>query len=276
MGEFKVNLDISGLVQYLDSFAKEVVKDIQKGIKGLTIDTRAHIIEEANKKLDKWDQRKYLENLGQATQINDFLWEIELNTPAHSIENGREAWDTKGVPGQWGLLKKPDGIVKSGPNEGKHYKVIPMEQGKEHESFDPKKLAHHKEMVDTIKSFLGTKRLSTGKLEIDSRTGSPRISRTNPKTGLPVSIRSFDIPSKVPGEGNTPQLYRLNIYQVKNEKTGKVNRVMTTFRTAIEGDGKWMHKGVAAVNLFEDAKKFAEQEWDNSWLTKILQKYQGK
>ena len=259
MSNLKINLNISDLTKYLEKFAQDIAKDVEQGIKGLAKSTHTHIMEETSKKLDKWDRQKYLDNLSQAEQINDFLWVITLNEPAKGIEEGRPAWDMKGEPGKWGLLKNPDGKTK----DGREYKIIPMEQGKESNSFSPEKLAQNKEMVSTLKTFLKSKGVPLRKLEVDSKTGSPRLGK----------LHSFNIPSAIPGKGNTPQLSGLNIYQVKNEKTGKVARMMTTFRTAVKGDGKWMHKAIDSKNLFQEAADWANSEWDKEWLPKIIMKY---
>ena len=271
MADLKVTLDISSLTQYLDNFAKEVVKDVQKGIKGLSESTHTHILEEAKKKLPEWDRKKYEENLGQIEQINDFLWEITLDKNAANIEEGREAWDMKGPPG--GLLHtegpKSKGKIKevqNGPNKGKKYRVIPFEQGKTSESLNPNRLVEQEGRLSAIKSFLKSKNVPLRKIEIDSKTGSPRIGK----------LHSFDIPSEDYGKGTTPRLFGLTIYQTPHPKTGKIQRTMTTFRTAMEGDGKWMREPIEGTKIFEEAKSWAENQWQENWLPKILQKYEGK
>lgn len=280
MSIFKVDLDISSLTQYLDTFAKELTKDVSKAVKGLADSTHSNIIKETGKKLDKWDRKKYLENLSPPQQEGNFAWVIVLNEPAVPIEEGREPWDMKGQPGKWGLLKNPEFSEKT----GKYYKIIPMTQGKVSNTMNMQNLSNQEEAVDDIKSFLKDRnkgkprdqKLHFNKLEVDPRTGSPRVSKNNPKTGRPMPLHSFDVPSRIPGAGNTEQLARLNIYQVQNAKTGKINKVMTTFRTAVEGDNKWMHKSIGAKNLFDDAQKWAENEWNNSVLPALMAKYQGK
>jgi hypothetical protein len=271
MSDIKVNLDISSLTQYLNNFAKEIAKDVQKGIKGLAEATHANMVKEVGQKLNTQIAKKYLASLSQAVQISDFLWEITLNEPAVPIEEGKP-WDMKGKPGEYGLLKDSE-TVKNGPNKGKHYKIIPMPQGKESDSLNIKTLAKNEELIGSIKGFLKGQKLSWSGIEKDSN-GSPRISKMGPN-GHPLPLHVFDIPSKIPGRGNTEQLARLHIYQVLN-KNGNAKKVMTTFRTVIEGDdGKWQYPAQNAKGFFPDAAEWAQNEWNNSVLPAILQKYKG-
>jgi hypothetical protein len=128
VAEFKVNLDTSSLSQFFEKFAKDISDDIQKGVEGLARSAHTYIEEKAQNGLHSF-REAYLENLGKPVQLNKYVWEITLNGPATWIELGKPEWDMKGEPGQWGLLKNPDGVVKNGKNAGKHYKIVPMKQG---------------------------------------------------------------------------------------------------------------------------------------------------
>jgi|ERR1035437_1234331 hypothetical protein len=270
MADIKLDLNISALSQYLENFAQEIAKDVEKSVKGLAISTHAHILEEAKKKLNKFDLPIYQEDLSQAKQLDKFLWEIELINRGAKIEQGREPRDMKPA-----LLK--DGKTSA---DGTKYRVIPMTQGKESKSTNPKTLDKSEELIGNIKSFLKTNhpKLSYSGIEKDS-SGSPRVSRIDPITGHPKPLHSFDIPSKIPSKkGNTPQLYGLNIYQVPN-KNGKIQKIMTTFRTVTDGEDqkdKWIYPARGAVNIFQETKDWATDQWSNIWIPQILQKYQGK
>lgn len=262
MGNLKAKIDLAPLAKYLENFAKELVKDLNKGVEGLAKSTYANIKEQAQNNLHSF-REKYLESLSPPEQIDSLLWVITLNSGAAWIEEGRSQWDMKGEPGRWGLLKKPTGIVKEGPNKGKAYRIIPMDQAKKPTDMTVAKGEYEKSMVSMVRAELKKRDIPYRKLELDSKTGSPRIGK----------LHSFDIPSNIPGKGNTPQLHGINIYQQPNKKTGVIERKITTFRTAIEGDGKWMHPGVEAKGFFEIAKRFAEHEWETKWLPEILEKY---
>lgn len=264
----KVDLDISALSQFLDNFAKQVSDDIKLGIKGLANSAHAHILEEEKRKLQKWDREKYEANLSQAEQIDDYLWEITLGEEAAGIEEGRPAWDMKGPPG--GLLhtERPGSKgkikeVQNGPNKGKKYRVVPFQQGKVSNTTNPEKIQRQEQLVKDIKGALKAKGIPLRKLEVDPATGSPRIGR----------LHSLNIESRIPGKGNTPELHGLTIYQTPNAKTGKVQRTMTTFRTAIEGDGKWMRDPIEGIKVFEETRTWCEDQWQNVWLPQIVDKY---
>jgi dsDNA-binding SOS-regulon protein len=281
MADFKVTLDVSALTQFLDNFTKEVTKDIKNGIEGLAKSTQTHIVEEVQNKLNKHEAERYKKWLSQAEKLDDYLWVITLHGNAESLEKG-EKWDMKGKVGQWGLLKDSK-TVKNGPNAGKHYRVIPMQQGEVSDSASPNNQAAQIEIKNTIKNFLKSQnpRIPYGIEKhtiVDPETGAPtrvaRMSEIGPN-GNPKPLHTFDIPSRIPGKGNTQQLTRLNIYQIAN-KNGNPKKVMTTFRTVMDTDAqkdKWMYPAPGAHGFFEEAAKWAQDEWTNTMLPKLLEKY---
>jgi hypothetical protein len=286
MSDFKVNIDISQLTHALNNYAEEVVKDLQTSIKKLAESAHSHIVEKAQQELHSFRQQ-YLENLGVPQQESAYLWSITLNKDAVWLEEGKEAWDMKGVAGQWGLLKNPTGRTKS----GKPYKIIPLEHGKpptEQASgrtlgTDGKPLGKgfEQNMTALLKKELKSRNIPTGrfnKLEIDPKTGSPRVGGIDPVTGQPKphKVAGFDISSPYPGKGNTQIFERVGVYQKLNSKTGGVERHFTTFRVAIEGDEKWKHPAAPALKIFEETAKWAEQKWITDILPAIMDKYKGR
>lgn len=273
MSNFKVNIDISGLTQFLENFQKEVVRDLKKSIKGLAVDTQTHIVEQANNKL-KSSRQTYLENLSQAEKVDDYLWEITLKADAQWIEDGlpKDFDMKKGLlntkrPGSKGEIKTVEN--PDSPNYGKKYRVVPFDQGKVSSqlSSNEDKLKYQQELIKKVKSELRKREIPYKKLELDPRTGSPRTGK----------LHSFDIESGIPGKGNTPVLHGLSIYQTRDEKTGKVKRSISTFRTVIEGqDGKWIHPGLEGKKFFEEAKKWAEDRWEKDVLPSLMSKYESR
>lgn len=254
MSDLKLNLDISPLVQYLETFATEVTKDIKKSIKALADDTHNHIKEEAQNKLHSF-REKYLESLSPPEQIDEYLWVITLNDKAEWIETGRpEPYDMKP-----GLLK--DGKMSK---DGHKYRIVPMNQGKTPTEMSPNTAGYETNMVNKVKAELKKQGIPYKKLELD-RNGSPRIGK----------LHSLDINSFTPGKGNTPQLHGINIYQTK-QKNGSVKRSITTFRTVTDNENqrdKWIHPSVEGRNFFEQARSWAEKEWELKILPALVEKY---
>lgn len=273
MSAFKVTLDISGLTQFLENFKKELVSDLKKSVKGLAVDTQTHIVEQAQNKL-KSSKKDYLDNLSQAEKIDDYLWEITLKPDAQWIEDGlpKDFDMKKGLlnterPGSKGKIKTIED--PENPDYGKKYRVVAFDQGQVSTqlSSNEDKKKYQEDLIKKVKSELAKRDLPYKKLELDPRTGSPRIGK----------LHSFDFESKIPGKGNTPVLHGLSIYQTKNETTGKVKRNLTTFRTVKEGqDGKWIHPGLEGKKFFEEAKKWAEDRWEKDILPSLVAKYESK
>ena len=197
-----------------------------------------------------------MESLGPPQQIDDFMWEIVLDSKAEWIETGRpEPYDMKP-----GLLK--DGKIAK---DGTKYRVVPMNQAKSPSELSSGNASYEQNMINKVKSELKKRGIPYKKLEIDPKTGSPRIGK----------LHSLNIDSYTPGKGNTPQLHGLSIYQTK-QKDGSVRRSITTFRTVTDKENqksKWIHPPVEAKGFFEKARVWSENEWEHNWLPKILEKY---
>jgi len=255
MGDIKVNLDLSPLTAYLENFAKEIAKDVKQSIRALANDTHNHIKEEAQGKLHSF-REQYLESLSPPEQIDDYLWVITLDKEAEWIEQGRsEPYDMKP-----GLLK--DGKTSK---DGHRYRVVPMNQAKMQSEMSPNTAGYETNMVGRVKAELKKRGIPYKKLEIDQRTGMPKLGK----------LHEFDIDSYTPGKGNTPQLHGINIYQHKR-KDGSVKRSITTFRTVTDKDNqkdKWIHPPVDARDFFPQAKTWAETEWETKILPSLVEKY---
>ena len=283
MADFKVNLDISSLKQYLEGFAKEISEDLQKSVAGLATAAHARIKDEASNKLHSF-RGKYLESLSHPQQIDAYNWVITLDDKAAWLELGKEAWDMKGQPGQWGLLKKPDGHTK----DGRAYKIIPLEHGKaptEEASGrtlgangQPLGKGYEGMMSAILKSELKKRGIPTGrfnKLAINPKTGT-HLGPVDLSTGQPTPYKVAGFSTArggVPGKGNTGIFERVGVYQKYNAKTGGAERHFTTFRMAIEGDGKWNHPAAPALRIFEETAKWSESKWVNEILPAIMEKY---
>lgn len=258
MSEFKVTLDLSPLNQFLEGFVKEITSDVKKSIKALAVDSHNHIKEEAQNKLHSF-REKYLESLSPPEQLDDYLWVITLSDKAEWIEMGRpEPFDMKP-----GLLK--DGKTSK---DGHKYRVVPMDQAKTPTQMSPKTAGYETTMVNKVKAELKARGIPYKKLEIDPKTGSPRIGK----------LHALDIDSFTPGKGNTPQLHGINIYQTK-QKNGSVKRSITTFRTVTDKPDqadKWIHPSVEAKNFFEATKIWAEKEWESKIIPALVSKYGSK
>jgi len=257
MSDINVKIDTSSLAQYLENFAKEITKDLQKSIKALANDTHNHIKESAQNGLHSF-RDKYLESLSPPEQLNDLVWVITLNSNAEWIETGRpEPFDMK------------PGLLQGGKTakDGSKYRVVPMNQAKTPTEMSSGNKGYEQNMVNKVKFELKKRDIPYKKLELD-KNGSPRIGK----------LHSLDIDSHIPGKGNTPQLHGINIYQTK-QKDGSVKRSITTFRTVTDKPDqrdKWIHPSVPAKNFFEEAKIWCEKEFETKILPALIVKYSGK
>lgn len=248
-----VDLAVKELASALEIFKQEVVAEIQKGIEGVAKATHAHIVEKVQNGLHSY-REKYLADLSEPVQLDENLWEITLKESSNFIEEGREQFDMKP-----GLLKEGKTNAKGGK-----YRIVPMNQAKTPSQFSSGNAGYEASMVNKVKAELKARKIPYKKLELGPN-GTPKLGR----------LHSLNIESYTPGKGNTPQLYGLNIYQTK-QKDGSVKRQITTFRTVTDQPNqaeKWIHPGVEGKEFFPEARAFAEREWEQNWLPKILEKY---
>ena len=250
MGNIKLNLDTGALTELLKEFSLEVEKDLNEGLKTLTTMTHAHVLELAEQEL-KSTKTMFKQNVTWA-EIAPGVFAVTILSPAVWIDDGiKEDTDMKPA-----LLKNAK-VSKSGVR----YKIIPFDQAK-----GPSNLtAPAKNDLQELKSALKKKGVPYKKLELNE-DGSPKLGK----------LHSFDLGGRVPGKGNTPILDRVNVYQTKNEKTGKVSRQITTFRTVTDGpgsEGKWIHPGLAPKDFLRRAGEWAETIWTTQIIPEIQRKY---
>lgn len=255
MSDFKVTVDVSPLSDFLDHLVKNIEKDFNKSLGALAQGAYGHIKEKAQEGLHSF-RKQYLESLSPPELVDGHIWVITLDDKAEWLEAGRtEPYDMKP-----GLLK--NGKVSK---DGTRYRIVPMNQAKAPTEMSPNTAGYEQNMVNRVKAELKKQGIPYKKLEIDPHTGSPRLGK----------LHELDINSSVPGKGNTPQLHGLNIYQTK-QKDGSVKRTLTTFRTVTDKESqkdKWIHPAVTAKDLFGEARKWAEQEFESKILPELMEKY---
>ena len=293
MADIKVNLDLSSLNQFLEKFATDIAKDVQKGIEGLTKSTDTFIKEKAQQELHSF-RDQYIENL-TINQLDTYMWEIVLHKDAAWIEEGRpEPYDMKpGLLGTTRAGKVEPKEIMHGPNKGKKYRIVPMNQNKMPNQMASGRDTSQGPTTNKKGKYIGAGYEMNMKKQVQAHLKKLGISSSqynklekgpngSPKVG---HIASFSLPSHAPGKDSTDLLARVNVYQrqveILNKKTKKMEKVVqrqvTTFRTVTEDqDGKWIHPPVKAMDAFGRAKTFAESEWASKILPQILGKYQGK
>ena len=236
--------------------------DVKRSVASLSKDAHSHIVEKAQNKLHSF-REEYLKSLSAPHQVDDMMWMITLDDKAEWIETGRDQpFDMKpGLLNSVGPGKKPAKETK----DGHKYRIVPMNQGKSPSQFSSGNGGYEKNMVNLVKHELKKRGIPYKKLEIDPRTGSPRVGK----------LHSLNLDDYIPGKGNTPQLHGVSIYQTK-QKDGSVKRSITTFRTVTdkpEQKDKWIHPSVEGKNFFEETRIWVEQEWQSKLLPALLEKY---
>jgi len=253
MSDLKFEFDINAVSQSFGQIKKAVDKDLKKAVGNLAAMTHAKTVELANKEL-KSLSKMYKDGLS-FQQLEDNLWVVSLDEKLLWIEEGRKGGFMEE------LLNGKSG--KTG-KDGDKYAVIPFEHSKN----PSEQSSQARELTNQIRTELKKRDIPyRGKLEYH-QDGSPKL-------GL---IHKFDIESaRLKDNHKDGPLKGVAIYQKMNEKTGKVQRDVMTFRVISEKhreEGKWIHPGRQGDKLMDKAFEWAMNEWEQKILPEVLGKYE--
>lgn len=246
----KVEIDIEKIASEFKKFELELTQELTEAVAGLAAMTHAKVIEDADQELKS--TRELFKDNCKFEQLGPSLWSITILEPAMFIEDGID----KDFDMKPGMLKNG----KTGVN-GNRYKIIPFDHAKA-----PSRMGGYaKQVSKEIRAKLKKENVNFKKIELNA-DGSPKLGK----------LHSFDFGGDIPGKGNTPVMQGVSIYQ--SAKGGNVRRDILTFRTVSSGpksDGKWIHPGLKGKDFLTAAQKWALNEWENSILPPILEKWRA-
>lgn len=265
----KINLDMADLLKIESGISDAAKQAMKKYGDQLVAQTRAHIVEEAHKKLHT--RRQMFVDALHHHQVNEDTWVISLDAKARWIDDGMPPHNMI------------DDLLKSKKTkrakDGSAYLVVPFEHNKGPTQMTPAQ----KTLLDTVKAELKKRKIPYGKIEKNA-AGEAKLGR----------LHSFDIkhaPLKsAPGPGTgkgpvgkvmqgptgIPLLQGVSIYQKKvKDKAGKesVKRSIMTFRVVsskMKGQGRWDHPGLPAAKLMEDGQEWAQRQWEQEIVPQIV------
>lgn len=243
----KLNIDADSILAQINSFKEEAKKDLEESVKNLAtlakakIDAYATVLSSATNKI-------YMDALSDPQEIMPNTWVITLDEKALWIEEGIK--NNKDM--------KPD-LLK-----GRNSRVIPFHYDKPKHQNTPST----QDIVEEIRKQLRKHKITISKIE-KNNDGSPRLGK----------LHEFNFGGHPPGKGNTPILDRLSIYQKQNQKSGKVERHVLTFRTVKEGPGyenKWRYPGYKARKFMDKAFDDIEKQWNEKIEPEFIAKWNSK
>ena len=252
MSDLRFSIDIEALVRDFGNFKKEIAQDLKKSIGQLASMTHAKTLELANNELKSLSQQ-YKESVS-FQQIEENTWVISLDEKALWIEDGRSSGFMQA------LL---DGKSSKTSKDGHKYAIIPFEHSKN----PSQQSSQARELSNQIKAELKKQKVSYRKVEHHA-DGSPKL-------GL---LHKFSIDSaRLKDSHKDSPLKGIAIYQKMNQKTGKVQRDVMTFRVISDkhkSEGKWMHPGRVGSKLMDKALDWATKTWEEEILPEIFKKYE--
>lgn len=275
---FFVNLDISKFAD-LQDIDKKIRAEAEKAGKQLVAMTRAHIIEEASKKL-RSRRQMYVDSLTHF-QVDESTFVINLD--------GKARWIEDGLPEHNMLDDLLASTHAKTAKDGSKYMVVPFEHNKGPSVITPAQA----NLLASIKASLRAVKIPFGKIEKDENGEAKlglihKLNLTTPnkthygvgqghgQLGEPIQGWSKD------GFSGVPVLKGANIYQKKVPAKGggdKVQRTIMTFRVASskhqEDAGRWDHPGLEPTNFLDEAADWAQTQWDTIIARKLVAEVVG-
>ena len=260
-----LKLDIKSsdvLAKALADVKERLEADLQKTVRTLGKGAQAHAEQLAQQKMPGSLANLYQENL-YMEEISDNMVVVGIREKALWLEEGRKG----GFMDE--LLNGPK--VKTS-KDGHKYRVIPFK----HSTSKLKQSSSGQEMVNELRGFLkkqGVPHSKTRALALDSN-GSPRTGKIHS-----FNIKDMRGAKKKGVESLSKNLQGVSVFQNMNEKTGKVERNIMTFRVISEkhsGSGKWEHPGKAGEKILDETFKWVQDTWQKDILPELKKKYESK
>ncbi len=265
-----INLDALHDLTKIQEASERAVNDASRDLSAML---HAKVVELANQKLHS-RREMFIDNLSWF-QVSQNVYVVQLAATARWIDDGRPASSMLDS-----LLNSPK--AKQGKN-GK-YIVVPFEHGpgKGPTNSTPAQ----QDLVSTLKAEMKKRGVPFGKTE-RGQDGKPLLGKLHGfKFDMNTPVKTQEGPGQgwgaigQPRQGPTgiPFLQGVNVYQnMAKDKQGKnyVKRSVMTFRVASEAhrsQGRWEHPGLPAMNIFEDAMKWAQDTWDKEMAPMIMDK----
>lgn len=244
---------------------KKIEADLIKAVETLANGAAKHAEKLAKERMPKSLGNIYTNNI-YVEQISDNIMEVGIRKEAYWLENGRKGGFMEE------LLNRKSGSEVKTDKEGNRYRVIPFEHSTG--TKDMSSSSDSQDLIKELKGFLKSKGVNYSKtrgLSLDE-SGSPRIGKTH-------SFSIKDMRGKRKNAKDLSQnLQGVSVHQSLNEKTGRIERNIMTFRVISEKHkgSKWEHPGRPGEKILEDVYRWVEDTWRKDILPSLKDKYESK
>jgi hypothetical protein len=210
-------------------------------------------------------------NLSSIYNENLYIEEVSDNITVVGIRENA-SWIEHGYKGGFmeHLLDPKNGSKVKRSKDGHRYRVIPFK----HDTKGSKSVENGgDQLINDVKTFLRKKNLpysKTRSLSLDSN-GSPRIGKIHS-----FNIKDMRIKTKKGVQNLSPNMQGLTVFQNMNQKTGKVERNIMTFRVISDKHkgSKWQRDSRKGEKILEQVHKWIENKWKNELLPALKDKYE--
>jgi soluble cytochrome b562 len=266
-----LNVDLTAILELGKDLEPTVKKALSEAAGNLALQTHAHIVEKVQKELHS-SREKYLGAL-EFKQVSADTWVINLDKAAMWIEQGQPEHSMLDD-----LLSSPKAKMSA---DGSRYVVVPFE----HNKGPTRQTQAQNDLTNTIKAEMKKRQIPYGKLEF-AADGAPKVGKLHT-----FNINAPNKTAEGPGQGHgqigqarqgptgIPFLRGVSVYQkqIKDQSTGKtkVKKAIMTFRVASskhQGTERWHHPGTEAKEFFEDAQKWALEQWERKIVPDIMRR----
>lgn len=271
-GSLSIVFNIAAIIEKNLHLAEVLDAKTNAAIESLTIQTKAHIVQEASQKL-KTTRNDFVNSLIGPEQLDGNTWAITI--PAKMM------WIEDGLPP--GFDMKPGMLASPKAKHGKsgRYLVVPFK----HNKTPTQRTPLQNQLNDMLASHLKKAGMAASTKIEKNPDGSAKLGQLGKfdiktptfKHNLPVGasgplshqLTAHARPQGQSGPSGRPYLWGGMISQNKTSK-GTVQKDAMTFRTVTENSKGWIHPGLKALQSLQSGRDFAEQQWNNKFLPEIL------
>jgi hypothetical protein len=261
-----VKLDLGGIQLATERLKLKADVLLEHAVADLAAQTHAHVVEQASSKLHSTRQ-KYIDALSYE-QLSPGSWTVTLDNSAMWIEEGMPRHEMIDD-----LLKNGAQVSKK---TGARYRVIPMPVKGKTETPASGQAVRMAAMAALRRAKINMKDIEK---EVDGRAKIGTLHKLD-ETGNPLKTADGAgqghgaIGHVRQGMTGTPFLKGMRVMQRQvNSAPPVIQRTAMTFRVVsslMKGTGRWVHPGIKAVNLMDEAQKWAELEWEKRIRPEIL------
>jgi len=261
-----LNVDLAKILDLNEELKPKIERALQEAGRALAKQADAHIKENVQKSLHS-TREKYIKAM-KFEDVGNNTWIISLDESVMWLEEGMQEHEMI------------DDLLASSKaktaKDGSRYLAVPFE----HKKGPTQQTQAATDLTTTLRAELQKRNIPYAGIETD-KDGKPKLGKLHSFDILKQPIKTQEGPGMGHGpigavrQGNTGIPFLQGVRISQKMVGGKVHRSIATFRLVSskqKGSGKWVHPGIVAKRFFDEAERWALDQWETQIVPAILNK----